>query len=72
VDAVCPDDSLGLHVLVSLRSSDGALDEQVDGVLAFSSASTAHLDAALQPMRSAAASLTPRSVRRVRTGERMP
>jgi hypothetical protein len=45
--AVCPDDSLGLHILVSLRSSDGALDEQVDGVLNFSSASTAHLEAAL-------------------------
>jgi hypothetical protein len=49
VGAVCPEDNLALPVSVSLRSSDGALDEQVDGVLSFSSASTAHLDAALQP-----------------------
>jgi len=51
VGAACPDDSLVLPVLVSLRSADGALDEQVEGVLNFSSASTAHLEAALYSPR---------------------
>ncbi|HKO93223.1 MAG TPA: hypothetical protein VJU61_18835 [Polyangiaceae bacterium] len=47
--AACRDDNLRVPVQVRLSTSDGALDEQFDGVLDFTSASTAHLDAELVP-----------------------
>jgi len=47
--AVCQDDNLGVPVRVRLRTNDGALDEQFDGVLDFMSAHRAQLAAELLP-----------------------
>jgi hypothetical protein len=46
---VCPEETVRVPVRVSLQTSDGALDEQIDGVLELTSANTAHLEVSFEP-----------------------